>query len=292
MLRSSKSIIGLIRPMSQFGMLKGPISSYSQTTIIQDQIPTPVSEDELQNHFKEQAMIPYIDKEGERARKSSKTSSKTDAEETRKLLKALDVSKKDKIHVFISKLLELDDNKEAVYGVLDAWVAEEKEFPIGRLKTALITLERKEKWHKVVQVIKWMLSKGQGITVGTYGQLIRALDMDNRVEEAKKLWVRKLSRDVDTVPWKVCEIIISVYHRNEMWEELATLYKKLEVHGRKVPDKYIAQKVADSYEKLGLVEEKERVMEKYKSLFIKTRGRYGRKPSKESLKSAVLEVSS
>lgn len=270
-------------------MLKGPISSYSRTTIIQDQIPTLVSEDELQKHFKEQAMIPYIDKEGERARKSSKT----DAEETRKLLKALDVSKKDKINVFISKLLELDDNKEAVYGALDAWVAEEKEFPIGRLKTALITLERKEKWHKVVQVIKWMLSKGQGITVGTYGQLIRTLDMDNRVEEAKNLWVRKLSRDVDTVPWKVCEIIVSVYHRNEMWEELATLYKKLEVHGRKVPDKYIAQKVADSYEKLGLVEEKERVMEKYKSLFIKTRGRYGRRPSsKESLKSAVLEVSS
>nr|GEW10324.1 hypothetical protein [Tanacetum cinerariifolium] len=288
MLRSSKAIIGLIRPMSQFGMLRGPISSYSQTTIIHDQVPTPMSEDELQNHFKEQAMIPYIDKEVVRPRKSSKTDEK-DAEETKKLLKALDMSKKDKINVFISKLLELDDNKEAVYGALEAWVAEEKEFPIGRLKTALITLERKEKWHKVVQVIKWMLSKGQGITVGTYGQLIRALAMDNRVEEAKKLWVRKLSRDVDTVPWKVCEIIISVYHRNEMWEELATLYKKLEVHGRKVPDKYIAQKVADSYEKLGLVEEKDRFMEKYKSLFIKTRGRYGRKPSsKESSKSAVL----
>ncbi|GJU10237.1 pentatricopeptide repeat-containing protein [Tanacetum coccineum] len=288
MLRSSKAIIGLVRPMSQFGMLRGPISSYSQTTIIQDQIPTPTSEDELQNHFKEQAMIPYIDKEVVRVRKSSKTDEK-DAEETRKLLKELDVSKKDKINVFISKLLELDDNKEVVYGALEAWVAEEKEFPIGRLKTALITLERKGKWLKVVQVIKWMLSKGQGITVGTYGQLIRALAMDNRVEEAKKLWVRKLSRDVDTVPWKVCEIIISVYHRNEMWEELATLYKKLEVHGRKVPDKYIAQKVADSYEKLGLVEEKDRVMEKYKSLFIKTRGRYGRKPSsKESSKSAVL----
>ncbi|GJT06351.1 pentatricopeptide repeat-containing protein [Tanacetum coccineum] len=204
MLRSSKAIIGLVRPMSQFGMLRGPISSYSQTTIIQDQIPTPTSEDELQNHFKEQAMIPYIDKEVVRVRKSSKTDEK-DAEETRKLLKELDVSKKDKINVFISKLLELDDNKEVVYGALEAWVAEEKEFPIGRLKTALITLERKGKWLKVVQVIKWMLSKGQGITVGTYGQLIRALAMDNRVEEAKKLWVRKLSRDVDTVPWKVCE---------------------------------------------------------------------------------------
>lgn len=68
--------------------------------------------------------------------------------------------------------MEVAEEKEAVYGVLDAWVAEEKEFPIGRLKNALITLERKEKWHKVVQVIKWMLSKGQGITIGTYGQLI------------------------------------------------------------------------------------------------------------------------
>lgn len=86
------------------------------------------------------------------------------------------------------QLLELNDSKEAVYGALDAWVAWEQNFPIASLKTILISLEKDQQWHRVVQVIKWMLSKGQGMTMGTYGQLIRALDMDHRVEEAQKFW--------------------------------------------------------------------------------------------------------
>lgn len=197
------------------------------------------------------------------------------------------MSKKDKIPVLVNTLLELDNTKEAVYGTLDAWVSEEREFPIGRVKTALLTLEKKQKWHKVVQVIKWMLSKGHGTTIGTYGQLIRALDMDERVEEAKRLWVKKLGRDVGSVPWKVCEIMVSVYYRNEMWKELVKLFEDLEGHNRKCTDKVIVERVAESYEKLGLGEEKERVMERYKSLFRKSRGRYGSKPSKESSKLAI-----
>ncbi|CAI9271317.1 unnamed protein product [Lactuca saligna] len=191
------------------------------------------------------------------------------------------VSKKDKISVIVSKLVDLENTKEAVYGTLDAWVAEEHEFPIGRVKTALLTLEKKEKWHKVVQVIKWMLSKGHGTTIGTYGQLIRALDMDNRVEEAKRLWGRKLGRNVELVPWKVCEIMVSVYYRNEMWKEVVKLFEELEGYNRKCTDKVIVERVAESYEKLGLVEEKEGVLVKYKSLFSKSRGKYGRKSSKE-----------
>lgn len=44
------------------------------------------------------------------------------------------------------------DNKEAVYGALDAWVAWEQNFPIGPLKRVLLALEKEEEWHKVVQV--------------------------------------------------------------------------------------------------------------------------------------------
>ena len=48
----------------------------------------------------------------------------------------------------------------------------------------------------------------------------------------------------------------------------AKLFKGLEAFDRQPPEKSIVQKVADSYEMLGLLEEKERVLEKYNHLFI------------------------
>ncbi|KAL4578459.1 hypothetical protein LXL04_014582 [Taraxacum kok-saghyz] len=230
--------------MSRLSIFKIPNSSFSQTTITQDQPLTPPNN----NHF---------------------------------LQRHHNVSKNDKLNVFVTTRIDLNNTKEAVYGTLDAWVSEERDFPIGRVKTAILTLERKQKWHKAVQVIKWMLSKGHGTTVGTYGQLIRALDMDNRVEEAKRLWSKKLGRNVDSVPWKVCGIMVSVYYRNEMWKDVVKLFEDLEGHNRKCTDKVIVERVGEAYEKLGLVEKKEGVLVKYKSLFSKKRGKYGRKSIKE-----------
>lgn len=118
------------------------------------------------------------------------------------------------------QLHDLDDSKEAIYGALDAWVAWEQEFPIGSLRNILLKLEKEQQWHRIVQVIKWMLSKGQGMTMGTYGQLIRALDMDHRVEEAHKFWEMKIGTDLHSVPWQLCHLMIAVYYRNNMLEDL------------------------------------------------------------------------
>ncbi|KAL6174517.1 hypothetical protein ACLB2K_051163 [Fragaria x ananassa] len=90
------------------------------------------------------------------------------------------VSRKDKVNFLVKTLLDLNDSKEAVYGTLDGWVAWEQDFTIGKLRMALIALEKEQQWHRIIQVIKWMLSKGQGTTMGTYGQLIHALDMTRR----------------------------------------------------------------------------------------------------------------
>ncbi|XP_057771446.1 pentatricopeptide repeat-containing protein At4g18975, chloroplastic [Salvia miltiorrhiza] len=177
------------------------------------------------------------------------------------------VPRKDKISFLVSTLMDLPDSKEAVYSALDAWVAWERDFPIGALKNVLLALEKEQQWHRVVQVIKWMLSKGQGTTNGTYGQLIHALDMDNRVEEAQEIWKKKLGFDLHSVPWKLCNLVISMYYRNKMLEELVTLFKGLESFDRKPQEKSIVQKVSNAYELLGLPEEKERVLEKYKDLF-------------------------
>ncbi|KAI3469701.1 hypothetical protein Pfo_026364 [Paulownia fortunei] len=180
------------------------------------------------------------------------------------------VSRKDKISFLVSTLMDLQDSKEAVYSTLDAWVAWERNFPIGALKNVLLALEKEQQWHRIIQVIKWMLSKGQGMTRGTYGQLIHALDMDHRVEEAHEIWKKKLAFDLHSIPWKLCNVMISVYYRNNMLEDLVKLFKGLEAFDRKPPEKSIVQKVADACELLGLPEEKERILEKYKDLFVES----------------------
>ncbi|XP_052182323.1 pentatricopeptide repeat-containing protein At4g18975, chloroplastic-like [Diospyros lotus] len=181
------------------------------------------------------------------------------------------VPRKDKVNFLYDTLHNLKDSKEAVYGALDAWVAWEQNFPIGSLRQTLLTLEKEQQWHKVIQVIKWMLSKGQGNTMGTYGQLIRALDMDHRAEEAHEFWARKIGSDLHAVPWQLCHLMISVYYRNNMLENLVKLFKGLEAFDRKPPEKAVVQKVANAYEMLGLMDERDRVLDKYKSLFSETR---------------------
>lgn len=198
------------------------------------------------------------------------------------------VSRKDKTKYLYNTLLDLNDSKEAIYGALDAWVAWEQNFPIASLKRILIALEKEQQWHRVVQVIKWMLSKGQGTTMGTYGQLIRALDMDHRVEEAHKFWETKIGTDLHSVPWQLCHLMISVYYRNNMLEDLVKLFKGLEAFDRKPRDKLIIQKVGNAYEMLGLLEEKERVLEKYSYLF--TEEGPAKKHSRNSCKSKKIPL--
>ncbi|KAK9288310.1 hypothetical protein L1049_016761 [Liquidambar formosana] len=202
------------------------------------------------------------------------------------------VSGKDKINFLISTLVDLKDSKEAVYGALDAWVAWEQNFPIALLKRALVSLEKEKQWHRIVQVIKWMLSKGQGTTMGTYGQLIKALDMDHRAEEAHKFWMKKVGTDLHSVPWHLCVLMISIYYRNNMLESLVKLFKGLEASDLKPLEKSVVQIVANAYEMLGLLEEKERVLEKYNDLFTKTGKGCPKKsknaPSKKKKKSGEL----
>ncbi|KAJ6752621.1 hypothetical protein OIU74_027443 [Salix koriyanagi] len=54
----------------------------------------------------------------------------------------------------------LSNVKEEVYGALDSFVAWELEFPLIAVKKALKALEEQQEWKRIIQVIKWMLSKG------------------------------------------------------------------------------------------------------------------------------------
>ncbi|KAK7837208.1 hypothetical protein CFP56_021505 [Quercus suber] len=53
--------------------------------------------------------------------------------------------------------------------------------------------------------------------------------------------------------------------------EKKILFKNLEAFDRKPPEKSIVQRVADAYEMLGLLEEKQRVLEKYNDLFTENK---------------------
>lgn len=56
--------------------------------------------------------------------------------------------------------------------------------------------------------------------MGTYELLILALDKDKRPEEAHNIWKHKSSYDLRSVPWKLCDLMISIYYRNNMLDRL------------------------------------------------------------------------
>lgn len=60
--------------------------------------------------------------------------------------------------------------------------------------------------------------------MGTYEQLIRALEKDNRAEEAHRIWMKKISHDLHSVPWRFCDLMISIYYRNNMLERLVKVH--------------------------------------------------------------------
>ncbi|KAL5206135.1 hypothetical protein ABZP36_034344 [Zizania latifolia] len=178
------------------------------------------------------------------------------------------LSSAEKRKFLVNTFFDLEDSKEAVYNTLDAWVAFEQDFPVALIKQALEALEKEEQWHRIVQVIKWMLSKGQGNTIRTYEQLVCALEKDNRAEEACRIWEDKIAaHDLRSVPWSFCNLMFGIYYRNNKLDRLIELFKNLEACGRKFPSKDILRKVEDAYEMLGLTEEKKEMLDKYKDLY-------------------------
>ncbi|KAK8959616.1 Pentatricopeptide repeat-containing protein [Platanthera guangdongensis] len=81
----------------------------------------------------------------------------------------------------------LPDDKDAVTAALDYWTTRETEFPIIASAKALEILRRRNQWRRIIQVSKWMVSKGQVLTMGTCDTLLLALDRDDRLEEAEEL---------------------------------------------------------------------------------------------------------
>ncbi|KAL1562696.1 pentatricopeptide repeat-containing protein-like protein [Salvia divinorum] len=156
----------------------------------------------------------------------------------------------------------LSNVKEEVYGALDSFIAWELEFPLITVKKALKSLENEKEWKRIIQVTKWMLSKGQGRTMGSYYTLLNALAEDGRLEEAEELWQTLFTRNIESMPRMFFEKMVSIYYHREMHEKMFEIFADMEELGIK-PSVPIVTMVGDVFKKLGMLDKYEKLNRKY-----------------------------
>ncbi|XVF87249.1 hypothetical protein PTKIN_Ptkin18bG0103600 [Pterospermum kingtungense] len=159
---------------------------------------------------------------------------------------------------------QLPNEKEAVYGALDKWTAWETEFPLIAAAKALQILRKRSQWRRVIQVAKWMLSKGQGATMGTYDTLLLAFDMDNRVDEAETLWNMVLHTRTRSISKRLFSRMISLYNHHNMQEKVIEVFADME-ELRVRPDENTVRKVARAFQEAGQEDKQKLVLRRYLS---------------------------
>lgn len=187
----------------------------------------------------------------------------------------------------VKTVMALPDVKEDVYGALDEWAAFELAFPIVATRKALERLRQQEQWHKIIQVSKWMLSKGLGKTHGTYSLMLKAYCMDGRLENAEALWDKILALHTRSMPKNMFAYMTNVYRRHEMPEKVIKVFEQMEGFGIK-PDVDLLRRIGEAYQQLGMQEKKEELIKKY-PLNSKTRRNEKRIAARKALKASKTE---
>ncbi|CAK9179990.1 unnamed protein product [Ilex paraguariensis] len=157
---------------------------------------------------------------------------------------------------------ELSNVKEEVYGALDSFIAWDLEFPLITVKKALKTLEDEKEWKRIIQVTKWMLSKGQGRTMGSYYTLLNALAEDGRLDEAEELWMKLFSENLESMPRTFYDKMISIYYHRGMHEKMFEIFADMDELGIR-PTMSIVTMVGDVFQKLGMLDKYEKLKKKY-----------------------------
>lgn len=162
----------------------------------------------------------------------------------------------------VRTICELPNEKEAVYGALDKWTAWETEFPLIAVAKALKILRKRGQWVRVIQLAKWMLSKGQGATMGTYDTLLLAFDMEQRVDEAESLWNMIIHAHMRSVSKRLFSRMISVYDHHNLADKIVEVFADMEELQVK-PDEDTVRKVASAFRILGQEEKRKLVIKRY-----------------------------
>ncbi|KAF8364637.1 hypothetical protein HHK36_033391 [Tetracentron sinense] len=192
------------------------------------------------------------------------------------------ISKSEKL---VECIKGLSNVKEEVYGALDSFIAWELEFPLITVKKALKTLENGHEWKRIIQVTKWMLSKGQGRTMGSYFTLLNALAQDGRLEEAEELWMKVFSENLESLPRYFFDKMMSIYHSRGMhdkmfefsrrwrllsmwlkfpksWSLGPKIFADMEELGVR-PSISIVSMVGEAFKRLGMLEKYDKLIKKY-----------------------------
>ncbi|XP_068329302.1 pentatricopeptide repeat-containing protein At4g21190-like [Pyrus communis] len=156
----------------------------------------------------------------------------------------------------------LSNVKEEVYGALDSFIAWELEFPLITVKKALKSLENQREWKRIIQVSKWMLSKGQGRTMGTYFTLLTALAEDGRIEEAEELWTKLFSQYLESMPRMFFDKMISIYYQHGLHDKMFEIFADMEELGVQ-PNVSIVTKVGNVFKELGMLDKYNKLKKKY-----------------------------
>lgn len=159
---------------------------------------------------------------------------------------------------------ELPNEKYAVYGALDKWTAWETEFPLIAAAEALRILRKRGQWLRVIQVAKWMLSKGQGATMGTYDTLLLAFDKDHRADEAESLWNMILHTHTRSISKRLFARMISLYDHHDMPNKIIEVFADMEELGVR-PDEDTVRRIASAFQRVGQDDKQKLVLKKYLS---------------------------
>ncbi|XP_075517650.1 pentatricopeptide repeat-containing protein At4g18975, chloroplastic [Primulina tabacum] len=158
----------------------------------------------------------------------------------------------------------LPSEKEQVYSSLDKWIAWETEFPLVAAAKALKILRKRNQWQRVIQVAKWMLSKGQGATFATYDCLLLAFDMDGRPDEAATLWNMILHAHDRSISKMLFSRMISLYDHHNMPNMITEVFADMEELGVR-PDEDTVRRVARAFRALDQKDKQRLVIGKYGS---------------------------
>lgn len=162
----------------------------------------------------------------------------------------------------VNTIKELSSVKEEVYGALDSFIAWELEFPLVTVKKAVKILEDEKQWKRIIQVIKWMLSKGQGRTMRTYFSLLNALAHEDRLDEAEQVWAKIFSDNLDGTPRFFFDKMISIYYHRDLHHKMFEIFADMEELGVK-PSVSTVKMMGKVFRKLGMMDKYEKLNNKY-----------------------------
>ncbi|TVU38693.1 hypothetical protein EJB05_12077, partial [Eragrostis curvula] len=162
----------------------------------------------------------------------------------------------------VDTVSKLPNERETIYGALDRWSAFEPEFPIIAAAKALGMLKRRRQWLRIIQVTKWLMSKGQVLTWTTYDTLLMALFMDGRVDEAESIWSTIIHTHTRSVPKRLFSRMILMYDIRNRPDKVLEIYADMEELGVR-PDEDTTRRIGKAFVSLGQEDKQQFVQGKY-----------------------------